>query len=447
MLPSPLPSVATGPPPPASGGGSAPAAGPAPPGRTFADHLSGQRDRDQDPTDATALLAALFLLPAVAGTAVSAGGSGPAAPPPGTGVAGAPAPAVPGPASGVAQSQTPLISGWPATTEPTGGLQPPPAPGSSPVLTGVPDPGAVPDADPPAASTAPGTPPTSAPDPARSLPARDFRTTPAAGTVADPSHPGAPAVATAGSPNDATVAANRLPAEAGSETRDLRPDPVAAPPSTRTPDEAGRPRPRSAAPPPLTPAAGDDTAAPRDETRQPERRPVDPLPTAAAVSAPPPPPPPPPPAGGPPPAVDGAALTRQVADLAHEARRQMPRTVALVLHPEHLGRVSLRLSLAAEGLQAHLQVTDAAVKAALEANLGDLRQQLHSQGLHLTGLQVSVSGSGAGQTGDHPTDGWQPPTPQTPRHPPAAAPAPAPAVLAAASPPGTLVGRYLNRTA
>lgn len=148
----------------------------------------------------------------------------------------------------------------------------------------------------------------------------------------------------------------------------------------------------------------------------------------------------------------GADLLQQVKDLHQQALAQMPRTVEVVLRPEELGRVALRLSMTPDGnLQAHLQVTQAAVKTALESGLSDLHRQLQSQGLHLSGFHISVSGSSAGPAGDGSTAGQQPnerfqgrrgqPVPaQQPAGDTPAAPAGQPAV-------NPLVGRLLDHLA
>jgi flagellar hook-length control protein FliK len=68
--------------------------------------------------------------------------------------------------------------------------------------------------------------------------------------------------------------------------------------------------------------------------------------------------------------------------------------LSLQLHPETLGRVNLRLSMAGGVLSAKVMVDNPAVKAALEANLADLRQSLADQGIALQGMSVALGGQG-----------------------------------------------------
>ena len=113
--------------------------------------------------------------------------------------------------------------------------------------------------------------------------------------------------------------------------------------------------------------------------------------------------------------------------------------VRLQLHPEHLGNIAVKLVVGDGVLRANLVAQDAAVKAALEANLDQLKSRLSDQGFQVEQVHVTVGGDGGFGHPQHSRQGeqrqpqqqWRPNyltdrTPEEPGQQAAARPAPAP---------------------
>jgi flagellar hook-length control protein FliK len=82
------------------------------------------------------------------------------------------------------------------------------------------------------------------------------------------------------------------------------------------------------------------------------------------------------------------------------------------LHPADLGEIFVRLTLQDGVLKAHLQATDASVKAALDANLEALRARFDQQGLALSALEVSTGAGQLSDDGQHPSRRYSGPQPE-----------------------------------
>lgn len=101
-------------------------------------------------------------------------------------------------------------------------------------------------------------------------------------------------------------------------------------------------------------------------------------------------------------------VTRSIRLLAEGARSELQ----VKLHPAELGEVLVRLTIQDGLLTAHLQTSDAAVKATLDANLDALRARFEQHGLQVNSLAVST---GAGQLTDdgQAKSGWSQPSNQS----------------------------------
>jgi flagellar hook-length control protein FliK len=64
--------------------------------------------------------------------------------------------------------------------------------------------------------------------------------------------------------------------------------------------------------------------------------------------------------------------------------------MTILLRPEHLGQVELRISLHNGEMQVHAKVESSTAQAALENHIGLLREGLEKQGIALERLEVSV---------------------------------------------------------
>lgn len=89
--------------------------------------------------------------------------------------------------------------------------------------------------------------------------------------------------------------------------------------------------------------------------------------------------------------------------------RQGPVTeMRLQLKPEFLGRVDLKVTMEGGVLSARIMVDNPQVKAAIEANLPQLRQDLAQQGIALQGMTVGLGGGrGQQQAGDSQQSGFR----------------------------------------
>jgi flagellar hook-length control protein FliK len=92
-------------------------------------------------------------------------------------------------------------------------------------------------------------------------------------------------------------------------------------------------------------------------------------------------------------------VTRSIRLLTEAAQTEL----RVRLHPADLGEIFVRLTLQDGVLKAHLQATDASVKAALDANLEALRARFDQQGLALSALEVSTGAGQLSGDGQHPS--------------------------------------------
>lgn len=81
------------------------------------------------------------------------------------------------------------------------------------------------------------------------------------------------------------------------------------------------------------------------------------------------------------------------------AQAKGPTEMRVQLVPEHLGRVSIRVTVAEGGVTAKLLVETPEVKTLVEQRMPELEQALREQGLRLDGLSVGCEDPGAGNGG------------------------------------------------
>lgn len=104
-------------------------------------------------------------------------------------------------------------------------------------------------------------------------------------------------------------------------------------------------------------------------------------------------------------AADGAAqpapagsvqVASQVADAALAAARRPGQSVAMVLQPEGLGSVSLRVTVERGGLSVHLAVENAGTREIVQASWPQLQQAFEQRGLTVQALLLDLSGGRGG---------------------------------------------------
>jgi hypothetical protein len=95
------------------------------------------------------------------------------------------------------------------------------------------------------------------------------------------------------------------------------------------------------------------------------------------------------------PTVDSDQVVRQVSRFVKVMVDGQQSEVRMQLHPEHLGTVAVKLILGDGVMKASLVTQDAAVKAAIEANLDQLKSRLADQGITVEQVHVTVGGDGA----------------------------------------------------
>lgn len=87
-----------------------------------------------------------------------------------------------------------------------------------------------------------------------------------------------------------------------------------------------------------------------------------------------------------------AALRHAIVEHVEQSTQGGIPSIRLVLHPEHLGEVQVRVSLVNGAVNAHLRVDNPAVSDAVQQQLDALRAALVDQGIKIDKLEVSVSG-------------------------------------------------------
>jgi len=105
--------------------------------------------------------------------------------------------------------------------------------------------------------------------------------------------------------------------------------------------------------------------------------------------------------------IDPEQVLRQVTRFVKVMVQSKQSEVRLQLHPEHLGHVAVKLVVGEGALRANLVAQDAAVKAALEANLDQLRTRLADQGFQVEQVHVTVGGDGGFGQPQHSRQGEQ----------------------------------------
>jgi flagellar hook-length control protein FliK len=100
--------------------------------------------------------------------------------------------------------------------------------------------------------------------------------------------------------------------------------------------------------------------------------------------------------------VESEQVVRQVTRFIKVMVDAKQSEVRLNLHPEHLGHIAVKLVVGDGAIRANLVAQDMAVKAALEANLDQLKTRLADQGFQVEQVHVSVgSDSGHPQHSRH----------------------------------------------
>ena len=100
--------------------------------------------------------------------------------------------------------------------------------------------------------------------------------------------------------------------------------------------------------------------------------------------------------------VTPSRIIRQIAETMVFSQTGDISRIGLQLSPEFLGRVSIILALAADGMSADIQTQNGAVRDMLTANLFKLEDELRGLGLNISFIEITC----AGPTGD-PADGHQ----------------------------------------
>ncbi|HWI62230.1 MAG TPA: flagellar hook-length control protein FliK [Symbiobacteriaceae bacterium] len=95
--------------------------------------------------------------------------------------------------------------------------------------------------------------------------------------------------------------------------------------------------------------------------------------------------------------VEPEQVIRQVSRFVKVMVDSKQSEVRLTLHPEHLGQIAVKLTVGEGALRAQLVAQDVAVKAALEANLDQLKTRLSDQGFQVEQVHVTVGGDSHSQ--------------------------------------------------
>jgi flagellar hook-length control protein FliK len=91
-------------------------------------------------------------------------------------------------------------------------------------------------------------------------------------------------------------------------------------------------------------------------------------------------------------------ITNQIADLAQAASRRLGQNVQMVLQPEGLGTVTLKVSLERGGLNVHLAVDNQQTREMVQASWPQLQQALDQRGLTVQSMLLDLSqGRGNGE--------------------------------------------------
>jgi flagellar hook-length control protein FliK len=92
-------------------------------------------------------------------------------------------------------------------------------------------------------------------------------------------------------------------------------------------------------------------------------------------------------------------VTSQIADLAQTASRRLGQNVQMVLQPEGLGTVTLKVSLERGGLNVHLAVDSQQTREMVQASWPQLQQALDQRGLTVQSMLLDLSqGRSNGET-------------------------------------------------
>jgi flagellar hook-length control protein FliK len=107
------------------------------------------------------------------------------------------------------------------------------------------------------------------------------------------------------------------------------------------------------------------------------------------------------------PTVEPDPVIRQVSRFVKVMVDGQQSEVRMQLHPDHLGTVAVKLIVGDGVLKANLVTQDAAVKAAIEANLDQLKSRLADQGITVEQVHVTVGGDGSFSQPQHSRQGDQ----------------------------------------
>ena len=99
--------------------------------------------------------------------------------------------------------------------------------------------------------------------------------------------------------------------------------------------------------------------------------------------------------------VEAGQLLQELAERLSVSEQQGQKQLEIRLRPEHLGRVSIQLTLGEGGLQARIRAEDAGVRSAIQGQLGSLMEALSEKGVKVAGIEV-VYAAVTGQDFDRP---------------------------------------------
>lgn len=89
--------------------------------------------------------------------------------------------------------------------------------------------------------------------------------------------------------------------------------------------------------------------------------------------------------------VDAIELIHQIVEQIQSAVRGDAASIEMQLNPEHLGRLYVNLTSKAGAVNAQFIATSEAVRAALETQLADLRENLNQAGVKVEAIEISVA--------------------------------------------------------
>lgn len=88
---------------------------------------------------------------------------------------------------------------------------------------------------------------------------------------------------------------------------------------------------------------------------------------------------------------DAVSIVNQIVDAARVTLNDQISTMELLLNPEHLGRVSLSVSLKEGAVTAQIVAENESAKNAIESQIVMLKEQLNNQGLKIEAVEVTIA--------------------------------------------------------